>query len=278
MQRHARANAGYAPAIVFRGEARLAADEETPTRLKRALRGAAHFGLAIAVAFGLAACSHNTGSFDADDPTQSKLANLMALVEFKPLPKQPTPTDPILCPEIQILDGTSADRIYAPGTDQSNASVRYQFSIEDVARDCQVSAGQVAMKIGVAGRVLLGPAGSAGNYPAPIRVAIINVGDGSPVVSKLYQVPTSVADGQTEAPFTLVTDPLSVPAVDHFAQNYTIKVGFDSAGNGKKQPEAETASTDAAGSTPESSDTTPRHGHHHHRNFGGGGGSGGSTD
>ena len=192
----------------------------------------------------------------------------MALVEFKPLPKQPKPTDPIVCPEIQILYGTSADRVYAPGNEQSNETVRYQFSIEDVARDCQVSGGQVAMKVGVAGRVLLGPAGSPGAFPAPIRVAIINVNDGSPVISKLYQVPTSVADGQTEAPFTLVTDPLSVPAVDNFAQSYTIKVGFDSGGNGKKQPQAETASTDSSAGTTDTSDTTPRHGHHHHRNFG----------
>lgn len=273
MQRHARANAGRALVIAFRRESHFGGDDGTAARLKRALRAASHLALAITTVLALAACSHNTGSFDVDDPTQTKLDNLMALVEFKPLPKQPKPTDPIVCPEIQILDGTSADRIYAPGDEQSNATVRYQFSIDDVVRDCQVSAGQVAMKVGVAGRVLLGPAGSPGDYPAPICVAIVNVSDGSPVVSKLYQVPTGVADGQTEAPFTLVTDPLRVPAVDHFAQNYTIKVGFDSAGNGKKQPEAKTASTDSSAGIPASSDTTPTHGHHHHRNFGGGGGS-----
>jgi hypothetical protein len=264
--------------IAFRRGAHFGGDDGTAPRLKRALRAASHFGLAITAVFGLAGCSRNTGSFDVDDPTQTKLDNLMALVEFKPLPKQPTPTDPIVCPEIQILDGTSADRLYAPGDEQSNATVRYQFSIDDVARDCQVSAGQVAMKVGVAGRVLLGPAGSPGDYPAPIRVAIVNVSDGSPVVSKLYQVPTGVADGQTEAPFTLVTDPLSVPAIDHFAQNYTIKVGFDSGGNGKKQPEAKTASTDSSAGTPASSDTAPTHGHHHHRNFGGGDSGSGNPD
>ncbi len=252
--------------IVFLAEAHFGGNDGTTPRLKRALCVAWPF--AIAAVFALAGCSRNTGSFDVDDPTQVKLSNLMALVEFKPLPKQPKPTDPIVCPEIQILYGTSADRVYAPGNEQSNETVRYQFSIEDVARDCQVSGGQVAMKVGVAGRVLLGPAGSPGAFPAPIRVAIINVNDGSPVISKLYQVPTSVADGQTEAPFTLVTDPLSVPAVDNFAQSYTIKVGFDSGGNGKKQPQAETASTDSSAGTTDTSDTTPRHGHHHHRNFG----------
>jgi hypothetical protein len=268
MQRHAHANAGRAAVIIFRGGAHFGG--ETAARLKRALSAAPYFGLAIAAVFALAGCSRNTGSFDVDDPTQVKVANLMALVQFKPLPKQPKPTDPLVCPEIKILDGTSADRVYAPGSEQSNETVRYQFSIDDVARDCQVSGAQVAMKVGVAGRVLLGPAGSPGAFPAPIRVAIININTETPVVSKLYQVPTSVPDGQTEAPFTLVTDPLTVPVTgQHFALDYTIKVGFDSAGNGKKQPQAETASSDSSAGTTASSDTTPRHGRHHHRNFGG---------
>ncbi|MGH6818964.1 MAG: hypothetical protein ACREC1_09360 [Methylovirgula sp.] len=233
-------------------------------------------GLAV-IAIGFAGCSRNTGSFDVDEPAQAKWNNLMALVEFKPLPRQPEPTDPILCPEIHILDGTSDDRIYAPGAEQSNETVRYQFSIDNVARGCQISGKQAAMKIGVAGRVLLGPAGSPGTYAAPIRVAIIDLSDGNPVVSKLYQVPTNVPEGQTEAPFTLVTDPLTLPKTAHFAESYTIKVGFDSVGNGKKRPAAETASTDS-NATPAASDSTPPRRHHHHRNFANPDNSGGGTD
>ncbi len=231
----------------------------------------------VIVAIGTAGCSRNTGSFDADEPAQAKWDNLMALVEFKPLPKQPKPTDPLLCPEIHVLDGTSDDRIYAPGPEQSNETVRYQFSIENVARGCQISGKQAAMKIGVAGRILLGPAGSPGTYPAPIRVAVIDLSDGNPVVSKLYQVAASVSDGQTEAPFTLVTDPFTIPTTANFAENYTIKVGFDSAGNGKKRPSAETASTGSAATTPDSTASTPAR-HHHHRNFGNPDNSGVGTD
>jgi hypothetical protein len=259
MQRHDRANAGLAP-VIFRWDLLLG------NRGGR-LRAVLHVALATA-AIGFAGCSTNTGSFDEDEPAQAKWNNLMALVEFKPLPKQPQPTDALVCPEIHILDGTSDDRIYAPGKDQSNESVRYQFSINDVARGCQINGNQVSMKIGVAGKVLLGPQGSPSTFPAPIRVAIIDLSDDSPVVSKLYQVPASVPDGQTEASFTLVTDPLSIPMRPNFAESYTIKVGFDSAGNGKNHADAQTASTDSSGATPDSSET-PRHGHHHHRNLGG---------
>jgi hypothetical protein len=234
--------------------------------------------LALALmAVGTAGCSRNTGSFDVDEPAQAKWDNLMALVEFKPLPRQPEPTDPLLCPEIHILDGTSADRVYAPGSEQSNETVRYQFSIDNVARGCQVNGKQADMKIGVAGRVLLGPDGAPGTYPAPIRVAIIDLSSGNPVVSKLYQVPATVPDGQTEAPFTLVTDPFSLPKTANFAESYTIKVGFDSAGNGKKQPAAQTASSNSSTAPPDASASTPRR-HHHRRGFSNPDNSGASTD
>ncbi len=252
----------------------IASRRNLAARARTAGRGALRVGLAV-LAIGMVGCSRNTGSFDVDEPMQAKLNNLMALVEFKPLPRQPQPTDPILCPEIHVLDGTSSDRVYAPGPDQSNETVRYQFSIDDVARGCQINGNQAAMKIGVAGRVLLGPAGSPGTYPAPIRVAIINLSDGTPVVSKLYQVPTTVPDGQTEAPFSLVTEPFTMPKTANFAESYTIKVGFDSVGNGKKP--AETASTDSS-AAPDSTDSAPPRRHHHHRNSGNPDNSGASTD
>jgi len=266
MQRHARAISRYSPAIVFPKELPqrgLFAGKDDPKmtgQFKDASRKLAGLALIGAAVFAVAGCGGSSGSFDVDDSPQTKWSNLMALVQFKPLPNQPKPYDTIACPEIAILDGTSDDRVYAPGDDQSNASVRYQFSIGDVARDCAISGGQISLKVGVSGRILLGPAGSPGTFAAPIRVAVIRRSDEEPVLSKLYQVPTNIAPGQTESPFTLVTDPLSVPVTGkHFKEDYMIKVGFDSAGNGKKKVPAETASTDTGTPSPPSSDTAPTH-------------------
>jgi hypothetical protein len=180
----------------------------------------------------IAGCSRTTGSFDVDDSGQTKWTNLVALVQFKPIPKSPQPFAPIKCPEIGIQDGTADDRVYASGDDQSNANVRYQFSIINFARDCQVVDKQYQMKVGVEGRVLLGPAGAPGTFDAPIRVAIISRTNGSATVSKLYQVPAAIGGDQTEGPFTLVTDALSVPVTSQFPdQDYVIKIGFDSTAN-----------------------------------------------
>lgn len=201
---------------------------------RTATRGRVQRAFSIAAtALALTACGRAPGSFDVDENNQTKLSNLMALVQFKPLPKSPQPFAPIKCPEISIQDGTADDRVYASG-DQSNANVKYQFSISNFARDCQVIDKQYQMKIGVEGRILLGPAGTPGTYAAPIRVAVVSRTDGSATLSKLYQVAAAVPAGQTEGPFTLVTEPLSVPISGQFPdQDYVIKIGFDSAANQK---------------------------------------------
>ena len=184
----------------------------------------------VGTVLSLAGCSSAPGSFDVQQSTQTKLTDLMALVQFKKLPKQPEPTDHVACPDITILDGTADDRVYGKGGTQTNADVRYQFSLNDVARDCRVVGDQISLKIGAAGKILLGPLGSPGSFIAPIRVAIVRESDQKPVVSKLYRLGVNVPTGQTEAPFTLVTEPLNVPYTHENAQHdYTIKVGFDAA-------------------------------------------------
>lgn len=188
----------------------------------------------ICAVLSLVGCGKTPGSFDVEDSTQTKLANLAALVQFKKPPMQPEPTDHVVCPDIAILDGTADDRVYGQG-DQTNTNVRYQFSLNDVARDCKIEGDQISLKIGATGKVLLGPVGAPGNFIAPIRVAIVRESDQAPVVSKLYRLAVSVPTGQTEAPFTLVTEPLNIPYTHANAQHdYTIKVGFDAAGNDKK--------------------------------------------
>ena len=75
------------------------------------------------------------------------------------------------CPQIEVQDGTSAVRVYA-GADQSNANLRYQFSLDNAARECQLADGQLNIKVGVAGRVLVGPAGAPSSFTVPVRVVI----------------------------------------------------------------------------------------------------------
>ncbi len=199
------------------------------------ITGTAKFIFAAWAAAALAGCgkSGSIGSFDQPDPNNTITSRFGNLLSFNKLTgKEPAPAkeaERLECPEIVVLDGTAAHRVYNGA--ESNENLRYQYSIADVARECIHPGDQIAMKIGVAGQVLLGPAGAPGAFTVPIRIAIVRETDQAPVVSKLYTASVNVIPGQTEAPYTLVTEPMLAPFIQsHTADDYTIKVGIDAEG------------------------------------------------
>ena len=135
------------------------------------------------------------------------------------------------CPLIDVVEGGASLRV--GGAD--NTSVRYQFNIGDTARQCDPAGpGQASIKIGVKGNLVIGAAGSAGTFSAPLRVAIINESDKKPVFSKTYTV-QATSNEQQVGQFQFVTDPIVVPMPTlQLANIYTINVGF---GSGGEKPE-----------------------------------------
>lgn len=194
----------------------------------------AKFIFAAWAAAALAGCGKtgSLGSFDQPDSNSTITSRFGNLLTFNKLTGEATPAkeaEKLECPEILVLDGTAAHRVYNGA--ESNENLRYQYSIADVARECIHQGDQIAMKIGVAGQVLLGPAGTPGAFTVPIRIAIVRESDNAPVVSKLYTASVNVIPGQTEAPYTLVTEPLLAPFIQsHTAEDYAIKVGIDAEG------------------------------------------------
>ena len=95
-----------------------------------------------------------------------------------------------------IADGGAALRVGGP----ENASVRYQFNIGDTARQCDPAGpGQAALKIGVAGDVVIGPAGAAGTFSAPVKITVTRQGDNSTVFSQTYRA-EATTDGVRAGP------------------------------------------------------------------------------
>jgi len=102
------------------------------------------------------------GAMDTIQPVAGSVSGTLAnLVSFGPgtaaTPEQiaaggPKETREIDCPTVEVQDGTSALRVGGP----TNESVRYQFDITDTARECQIQGSQFAIKVGVAGRLLIG--------------------------------------------------------------------------------------------------------------------------
>src|ERR1700730_9892461 len=190
--------------------------------------------LAAPVVLGLAGCGGHLGTFDTPETGGSKLANLLGF-KSNDAPAAPgAEVRHIFCPQVIVLEGTAASQAYA-GTPASSANLRYQSALDDTARECTLEGEQLAIKIGVAGKVLLGPAGSPGSFSVPVRMAILRERDNQPIISKLYHAAVTEAAGETRADFTIVSEPLRVPFIqDHAEDDYTIKVGIDDGASAEK--------------------------------------------
>jgi hypothetical protein len=183
------------------------------------------------------------GFFSHSDPNAATI-NQGATPNAKQLVVQQTahPTDrmkvlpvaaqDINCPDVTVADGGAALRV--GGAD--NASVRYQFSLGDTARQCDpAGTGQATVKIGVAGQVIMGPAGQAGTFSAPLKITVTRLTDNTSVFSQTYRA-EAATDGVKAGQFRIVTDPISVPMPTlQLADLYSITVGFEG-GTGGPSP------------------------------------------
>ncbi len=190
--------------------------------------------LLILSAFALSGCSTAPGSSDPGDT----LGNLFA---FNSVSAPPVPNKAVIskvnCPVVDVFEGAAAQRVYAGG--QSSSNVRYQFSMGDLARECSVENNKIVIKVGVEGKVLLGPAGAPSSFTVPIKVAVRTEADQKIIQSKSYRVQASIPQGQSQSAFALVADPIIVPFLGEDAfDDYQIFVGFEGAGAASAPPVA----------------------------------------
>ena len=142
-------------------------------------------------------------------------------------PPGPAPLEaPSGCPTIALLPGTEAQRVMVAG-ETGNQGLRYQYTLAAVGRECTISGDRVSIKVGADGRVLLGPAGAAGRFDVPIRIAVYSEAQGKPVESKLFRMGVSVPAGQASVPFQFVSDSVVVRIPPGRTNEYSIKVGID---------------------------------------------------
>src|SRR5215470_7723515 len=73
-------------------------------------------------------------------------------------PQPPTPSAPdVECPGVDIRTGASTMNIAAKTSDPTAGDLRYQLSFGQTARECAVQGAIMIIKVGVQGRVILGP-------------------------------------------------------------------------------------------------------------------------
>jgi hypothetical protein len=99
-------------------------------------------------------------------------------------------------------------------------------------------AGNLNIKVGVQGRIILGPAGGAGPVEVPLRLALVQEGpEPKTVWTRLYRVPVTVGPGQNNVSFVHVEENLTVPLPRPAVLDaYVVYVGFDSAAVSEPPP------------------------------------------
>lgn len=134
----------------------------------------------------------------------------------------------VRCPRVSIRDGTETLRVYEQGFEGDPERLRHQGSVNEVVRECDIAPdGSMELRIGVAGRLITGPVGSAGDFELPVRAAVVRRG-GDSVWSELVRVPATVQPGDTSVRFRHVTETIAVELPEGDAPgHYIIYVGFD---------------------------------------------------
>lgn len=136
------------------------------------------------------------------------------------------------CPPVEVRSGASTLTIGpATGEKSSAMMVKYQGEFAREARDCAVVAGNMVMKVGVEGRVIVGPAGGPGQVNVPLRFAVVQESPGGtqPIMTKFVIIPVTLAPGAGNVPFTHIEEALTFPLPTPTAQldDYIVYVGFD---------------------------------------------------
>jgi hypothetical protein len=143
-----------------------------------------------------------------------------------------TNSEDIDCPSVEIRTGAGT-LVIASRVNQPTANdLRYQLSFNRFARECHVVGGTLSVKVGVEGRIILGPAGGPGTISVPVRYAVVREGpEPRTITTRFHRFPVSVGPGQTNVDFTHIEDSLTfpMPSGNELAA-YVIYVGFDEQG------------------------------------------------
>lgn len=134
----------------------------------------------------------------------------------------------LTCPMVSIRPGAASYSVGAPGKPAAGNDLAFQATSTRTARSCDLVNGVVSVKIGVQGRVIVGPAGAPPTVDVPLRVAVVQEGvTPKTVATKVFT--TAVAlNGQDNAEYSLVGEDLTYPAPSGAANDsYVFYIGFD---------------------------------------------------
>ena len=134
------------------------------------------------------------------------------------------------CPSVTVRSGASTLTAATDPNDATATNLRYQVGISTKARECRMTApGMVSVKVGIQGRVILGPQGSPGTIDVPIRYAVVY--DGVPqrtISTKFERISVTVPPEDSNVLFSHVVEGIEFPLPKATeVDSYVVYIGFD---------------------------------------------------
>jgi hypothetical protein len=133
------------------------------------------------------------------------------------------------CPSVDIRQGAGTLTV-GPAGDNSAMALKYQGTFVRAARECSIAGTSMAVKLGVQGRVIVGPAGGPGSLDIPLRIAVVHetAAGSKTITTKLVRIPVTVAAGVPFTEFTHIEEALMFPLPPPAQlDDYNIYIGFD---------------------------------------------------
>jgi hypothetical protein len=204
-----------------------------------------HGALAVPLLAVLAGCSGSGGLFGGPGGTNAAAPDTAAappsgLGQFAGFLSASSAKGPqtaagaqadVNCPAVDVRRGASTLPI-GPTGDKTALTLRYQADFTREARECTVVGGNMVMRVGIEGRVIVGPAGGPGQVDVPLRLAVVEEtpsGGTHPILTKFILIPVVVGPGQGNVTFSHIEEGITFPLPTPAAQldDYLIYVGFD---------------------------------------------------
>jgi hypothetical protein len=183
----------------------------------------------VVLAAALAGCSSlpATPSFSSLFGSGNAAANSNASTAYAPQ----TPAN-FECPDVTVRQGAATMTFSANPAEPTALNLRYQVGISTTARECRVVGTTVAMKVGVQGRIILGPAGAPGQFDVPLRLAVVREGiESKTIATKLVLVSVTIQPNDHNVLFSHVEDDVIFPVPPgNEIDSYVVYVGFDPLG------------------------------------------------
>jgi hypothetical protein len=132
------------------------------------------------------------------------------------------------CPRFNVWSREGYVTIYEPGKVGDGLAVMHRGEITKTARECHIEPGQITVKYGFSGRVLLGPKGKGGRVTLPLNVFVTDAKREKLVTDKVA-VDVDIALEKPIGYFSLVrTVTFPFPEGSRPAE-FEVFVGFDRA-------------------------------------------------